>query len=235
MPAAARQWKPPLRKRLSKSAAVTTVFSYLLSFVLRTLYITNRIERHIPPAALPYLNGEAPMVIVFWHGRLSMQPFARPKRRPHYVLISPHADGQIISAIMRRFGVNTVYGSSNRGARVALESLVEKALQNQNVVITPDGPRGPFQKAAKGAAFVAVKTGLPVMGFSFAATRHWRFKSWDKFMLPKPFGRIVYVVSEPLFLGQEDSDDAITATTVRIETMLNTITEEADRACGVSA
>ena len=234
MAVATRKWRPPLHKRILKSAAAITAFSYFIAVLLRALYLTNRVEKHIPNAAAPYANGDKPMVIAFWHGRLAMQPFLNPKQRMCYVLISPHANGLLISNVVRRLGINTVYGSSNRGARGAVEGLLDMATLGHNVVFTPDGPRGPFQKAAKGAAFVAIKTGLPVVCYSFSATRYTRFKSWDRFMLPKPFGRIAYVVSEPLFLGKDDSETAIAQATATIEETLNRVTEQADIACGVT-
>lgn len=235
MAAASRTWRPPLRKRILKSAMVVTAFSYFFAAVLRLLYLTNRIDKHIPASTLPYMSGEQPMVIAFWHGRLAMQPFLNPRNRTCYVLISPHADGLVISNVMRRFRIRTVYGSSNRGARGAVEGLLDMAALGHNVVFTPDGPRGPFQKAAKGAAYVAIKTGLPVVGLSFSSTRHTRFNSWDRFMLPKPFGRITYIASEPLTFDADDSEAAIERATMAIESALNRITAEADAACGVCA
>lgn len=231
---AKKKRKPPLKKRIMKSTPVIVLASHLLAFMLRVMYATNLIEEHIPDAALPYMRGEKPVLYCLWHGRLGLQMFLRTHRRPIYVLISNHADGRLISAIMRRFNIHTVYGSSSKGAKGALEALWQVAQDGSNIVFTPDGPRGPFQKAAKGAAYVAIKTGYAVVGTSFSATRHARFKSWDRFMLPKPFGRIVYTVSEPLHFSGDDSDEAVSAATLQIEAMLNRITDEADRRCGVS-
>lgn len=228
-----RKKKPPLKKRIMKSTPVIVLASYLLAFMLRVLYLANRIERHIPESARPYLNSEKPALFCFWHGRLSMQAFMKPERRTLYALISNHADGRLISTVLRRFAARTVHGSSSKGVKGAVEALQQAAREGGHIVFTPDGPRGPFQKAAKGAAYVAIKTGYPVIGLSFSSTRYIRFRSWDRFMLPKPFGRIVYIVAEPLQFGPDDSDEAVAAATQTIETMLNRVTDDADRICGV--
>jgi hypothetical protein len=163
-----------------------------------------------------------------------MQPFLKPRRRPMYVLISQHNDGALITATMRWFGINSVRGSRKLGGAQAVRTMLTITERGGNISITPDGPRGPFQKAAEGAAFVAAKTSYPLLPISFSASRHWRFRSWDKFMMPKPFSRLVYVVAAP-FSVTADTQEGLNAATAQLEQSLNAATAEADEYCGVAA
>ena len=220
------------KKRLLKNSLIIWLLSHLLALLVRLLYFSCRVERRIPETAAPYLRGQAPVLLAFWHGRLGMQPFMRPPQRPAYVLISKHADGRLISAMIKRFGIDTIQGSRGKNVHAALSSLERVAAEGGILGITPDGPRGPFQKAADGAAFLAITHRYPVVGLAFSATRYWRFKSWDRFFLPKPFSRLCYVASEPMIF--EASAD-IAAATALIEATLNRVTAAADEACKVVA
>jgi lysophospholipid acyltransferase (LPLAT)-like uncharacterized protein len=225
----------PLKKRILNSRVAHFVLSLIMSVLMRAIFITCRVEKIIFTAeAKPYAAGELPAIFCFWHGRMIMQPFLKPPGRTMSVLISHHNDGALITATMLRFGIGSVRGSRKLGSTQALRELFEVTARGGNIAITPDGPRGPLQKAAQGAAYVSAKTGYPILPIAFSATRHWRFKSWDRFMLPKPFSRIVFIVG-PMVFATADSQDHIEATTAALETTLTHITTEADMACGVLA
>jgi lysophospholipid acyltransferase (LPLAT)-like uncharacterized protein len=224
-----------LRKRLLKSTPVIWLASWLFSLWLRFVFLTSRIEYHWPVDTMPYARGRQPALFCFWHGRMVLHPFVKPPR-PHYVLISRHGDGRMISMVIRRFGVDTVHGSRGKGVRKALAELKRVADRRGNISITPDGPRGPHQQAADGAAYVAMKTGYPVIVTSFASTRARRFeRSWDRFLLPKPFGRIVFVAGSPLRFADSEAPEDLAAATAQIEAELNRVTEKSDRLCGLGA
>lgn len=224
--------KRPLKKRILNSRVMHFVLSLIMSLIMRLVYVTCRKEKRIPDASLPYTTGAKPAVFCFWHGRMIMQPFMKPKNRTMSVLISHHNDGALITATMLWFGIGSVRGSKKLGGAQALRALLEVTARGGNIAITPDGPRGPFQQAADGAAFVAVNTGYPLVSISFSASRYWRFKSWDKFMMPKPFSRLVYVVSQPQDV-RSDAADAVQLATQQLQQHLSEQTAEADAACGV--
>jgi lysophospholipid acyltransferase (LPLAT)-like uncharacterized protein len=217
-------------KKLLKKKPVIWVISILLSLIVRAIYFLNRVRYVFPPETLPYAYGEKPAIFCFWHGRMIMHPFINPPGRRMHVLISQHRDGVLISTIMRCFGIHTVSGSRSKDAAKALRNLLAVTARGQNIAITPDGPRGPFQKAAPGAAYIASKTGYPMFAISFSATRHKRLRSWDQFMLPKPFGRITFVAAEPIFVPADADEQTLAATTRQLEDTLTRITHEADAA-----
>ncbi len=221
-----------LFKRILNSKALHFSMSLVASLLMRAIYSTCRVEKEFDEKAKPYLAGEKPAVFCFWHGRLIMAPFIVPPKRSMSVLISHHNDGALITETMLRFGIGSVRGSKKLGGAKALLALLKITETGGNIAITPDGPRGPFQKAASGAAYVAAKTGYPLVPISFSATRHWRFQSWDKFMLPKPFTRLRFTAAAPLLIHSDE--DAPTAT-ASLEASLTTLTRATDEAVGVAA
>lgn len=230
-----RPYRMKLSKRILKSPHLHTALSYVAAFVLRAIYFTCRVQRDYPAAAQPYFNGQHPGLICFWHGRMIMQPFVRPPGRAMHVLVSRHNDGALIYAVMQRFRVDAARGSKKSGAAEAVRTLLGIAKQGSNIAITPDGPRGPFQIAAEGTVFIASKTGYPLLPLAFSASRHWRLKSWDRFMIPKPFSRIQFTAGEPIFLPRKLDTPAVRAATEHLQSELNSITAQADATCGVAA
>ncbi len=130
-----------------------------------------------------------PLVYVLWHGELLMQLWAH-RNRGISVLISEHRDGELIARIAEAFGYGTVRGSSSRGATRALIGLVREVEQGRDVAVTPDGPRGPRHSFAPGALLVAQRSGRPIVPVGAGASRSWQLKSWDRFVIPKPFARV---------------------------------------------
>jgi len=223
------------KKRLLNHPVVAWAIAILFSFVVRLIYLTNRVHKDYPEASQPYIRGQQPGIFCFWHGRMIVQPFIKPPRRM-YVLMSGHRDGLLIGRVMRCFSIHHINGSNSRDASKALRGLLAVTAQGHNVSITPDGPRGPFQKVgAAGAAYLASKSNCPIIPVSFSATRHQRFRSWDKFMFPLPFGRIHFTLGEPIFLDEHADDAALDRASAALEIQLNQLTALADERCGVAA
>jgi len=199
-------------KQLLKYPFVRVTLTLLVSLLLRFIYLSSRVQRVIPHVAEPYMAGAKQAVFCFWHGNMIMQPFQTPKGRKMAVLISRHRDGEVISSVMRWLGIGTVHGSTGKRGAGAMRELFATCDAGSNIAITPDGPRGPVYQAQHGAALLARKTGLPLIPIAFAASRGKRFSSWDHFFLPYPFTRLCYVVGEPIFAADTDTDDAISTT-----------------------
>lgn len=220
------------RKRVLNARATHVVLSFLMSLLMRLIYLSCRKERRYASSALPYLQGEQPAIFCFWHGRMIMQPFCKPTGRTMSVLISKHNDGALITATILWFGIGSVRGSKKLGGAQALRDLLQVTERGGNIAITPDGPRGPFQQAAPGAAFVAANTSYPLLPITFSATRYWRFRSWDKFMMPKPFSRLLFIADEVQHVAATDESSLAQASST-LQQALVQITRDADAACGV--
>lgn len=211
-----------ITKRLLKSQFTQSLLSHVLAFYIRLVMLTNRKEFHIHPAAAALMRGEGNAIFAFWHGRMMLLPAINPPRKMH-VLISEHRDGKLISQVIHHFGQDTIVGSTSKGGTEAVRNIVRLLKKGDNVSITPDGPRGPNQQATIGIATVAKLARKPVMPVTFSASKHKRLRSWDKFMVAKPFGRIVFCVGEPIMV--EEADESARHA---IETSMNNLVEQAD-------
>jgi len=137
-----------------------------------------------------------PIIFMLWHGQ--MLPLLYHHRNERVaVLISEHADGEIIARIAERLGYQTVRGSTSRGAARALLGLARIVGEGYDLAITPDGPRGPSKSLAPGAVIVAQRSGAPLIAAAVTASRAWHLKSWDRFMIPQPFARLHVAYSAP--------------------------------------
>ena len=116
-----------------------------------------------------HLDGK-PIIIAFWHGRQLMMPLAY-RGRAASILISQHRDGEIIARIMKYFGFGTIRGSTTRGGTQALRQLLQAGKQGRDLVVTPDGPKGPAQKVQTGTLFLAKVTGFPIVPLTFACSK----------------------------------------------------------------
>jgi hypothetical protein len=111
-----------------------------------------------------------PIIIAFWHGRQLMMPLAY-RGASASILISRHRDGEIIARIMKYFGFASIRGSSTRGGGKAVRQLLKVAHQGQDLVITPDGPRGPAGRVQAGVMYLAKLTGFPIVPLTFACSK----------------------------------------------------------------
>jgi lysophospholipid acyltransferase (LPLAT)-like uncharacterized protein len=209
-------------KRLLKHPTTQLLLSHLLAGYIRLVMLTNRKEFDIHSEAATYMRGEKNAIFAFWHGRMMLLPAINPPRKMH-VLISEHRDGKLISQVIHHFGQDTVVGSSSKGGSEAVRNIVRLLKKGDNISITPDGPRGPNQTAEAGIVTIARLSGKPVLPVTFSASRNKRLKSWDRFMVAKPFGRIVFCIGAPIMIEQADE-----AARTAVETSMNNLVEQAD-------
>ena len=163
----------------------------------------------------------------FWHGRL-LAPAYSHRRQGIRILISQHRDGEFIARIVERLGYVPARGSSSRGGARAILEMV-KASQNFNIAITPDGPKGPRHQVQPGAAYLASRAGVPLLPLTSSASSAWVLNSWDRFMIPKPFSRVLISVGEPIWLSPKASTPELEQKSKQLEEKLLDLTAQADR------
>ena len=145
-------------------------------------------------------------ILATWHDQLLMIP-------PEYsgaaskVLISSSKDGELIARVVKYFGVGAVRGSSNRGGKAAFRELTKLSKETVNLGITPDGPKGPRHVVKEGVVQLARISGRPIVPIAFACSKGHRFQSWDRFLLPYPWGKAVYSFGAPLYYDKSETMD----------------------------
>ncbi len=113
-------------------------------------------------------------------------------------MISEHFDGEIIAKIISFFGFSSIRGSSSKGGARVLIEAIKTAKSGEDIAITPDGPRGPRHSVADGIVALSQKTGAKIVVFNYQASKFWQLKSWDRFVIPKPFSKISFFADKVL-------------------------------------
>jgi len=168
-------------------ALVPRVVWALLWLVSRTWRFEVIAEEGVTPVLFGQRPG--PEIYCFWH-QCVLPCTAYFRRSGAVILISRSFDGELITRILRLFGFDAVRGSSSRGAREGLLGLVEIIESGRTAIFTADGPRGPIYQTKMGPIKLAQLTGAPIGAFHLEPERAWVMRSWDRFLVPKPFTRI---------------------------------------------
>jgi lysophospholipid acyltransferase (LPLAT)-like uncharacterized protein len=129
------------------------------------------------------------VLFCFWHAFIL--PVSYYHRGSGIVsIISSSRDGQRIAGIIHRWGIGSIRGSSTRGGMAAIRAGVRHLSQGHNVIITPDGPRGPAEQVKPGVAQISLLARAPIVPIRVRPSRAWRLRSWDRFVIPQPFARV---------------------------------------------
>jgi len=222
-----RALRPVLRHR-----SVQSILCWLIAGYMRLVRSTGNWTIVGGEDAFERVRAGKSFIYAFWHGRLLMVPYARGGTWHVYILISNHPDGQLIAKAVRSLNITTIAGSTSKGGTNALLTLARTLKKGGIVGITPDGPRGPRMRASDGVVGLARLSGAPVYPVAYSASRGVVMRSWDRFFLPLPFSRGVFLWGPPI--GVPDDADAETMKHKRqeIEDALNAVTEQADRLVG---
>ena len=173
----------------------------LVYMLMRIVWWTSKKHFHNVEAI-----GEAQHVCVTWHGELFMTPQAyryMHKKHPASAIISSHFDGSLIAGTLAFLDIRPLRGSSKKGAKQVLLQAFKSIKSGEEVLITPDGPRGPRHSMSDGAIGIALKSKLPIFVMNFKAKRYWQLNSWDKFVIPKPFTTIDFYMQSISLDGME--------------------------------
>ncbi|MEM7422682.1 MAG: lysophospholipid acyltransferase family protein [Pseudomonadota bacterium] len=175
-----------------------------------------------------------------WHGRLFLIAALARRGRKNVAMISNNRDGDLIAAVVARFGIASVRGSSydhakdrEKGGREALSGALEALKADDAILcVTPDGPRGPRMRAQMGVAVLSASAGVPVLPVAFSSRRGVVLRSWDRFLIPWPFTRGWIVYGVPLDPPQRRERGMLEAFCDRIEAETIAVTQRADQLCG---
>lgn len=177
------------------------------AWLVRLLGWTWRIRVTNDDAVRRLRAAKQPIVFSLWHGHI-LPLLYQHRGQGVVVMISEHADGELVAQVAERLGFGTVRGSTSRGAARALLEAARVVRGGHDIAITPDGPRGPARSIAPGTAVLAQRTGAPVIGAAVHARSAWRLRSWDSFIIPRPFARVNFGYSDAVTVTGSARDAA---------------------------
>lgn len=234
-------------KRFMQSRALIILFGVLIAAYMVLVKYTTRWEVIGREHAAPLMGNGKGLIAATWHSRFLMLNAAwkRGYQQPH-VLISRSRDGELVARASRILGIKPIRGSARRskvkggkkagkGGATAFREM-QKALENGGcMVITPDGPKGPRQRVGNGPLLLAKHSGAPLISCVFSTRFRVQIDSWDRFIVPLPFGRGQIIWGQPFSIAADAAEDEIAALKTAFEQEMNVNLATADIAMGHSS
>jgi len=227
-------------KRLMRSSFIAHLIGWLIAAYMVMIKYSTRWEVIYAERAEPIIKSGDGLIALTWHSRFLMLNSAWKKNYalPH-VLISRSRDGEIVAQTTKYLGLKSIRGSSKKlghkkakGGAKASRHMIEAIESGGCIVITPDGPRGPRQRLGHGPLRLAKLSGAPLLPCTFSVSRRKQFDSWDKFILPLPFGRGQIIWGSAVQISPDATEEDIETVRVQIEDEMNSLLAQADKALG---
>ena len=209
------------------------VSAWLIRILSRILWRTCRVTVHgnIDHITRLLRSGQ-PCLPCVWHQMLLfcghyLIRLSKSKDFKLSFLISPSADGEIAAQVVLHLGAGVVRGSSSSTGARALRDCYEAVARNGVSLLFPaDGPRGPLHELKPGALMVARLTGAPILPVGYRASRAWRLRSWDRFIVPKPFARIEIYVGEPYYVPKDAALEHLERYRAEVQSVMRSLVPE---------
>ena len=207
------------------------IISFIGKWLFEILFFLNKIVINGEEHLFNLINSDKPIMVCVWHGRLLFPSwYIRLKTTNLYAIASRHTDAEIMARILNKWGYGLIRGSTRKGGKEVVKKMVEIFKNSGIVAVTNDGPKGPPRIAKAGSTGLALQYNVQIITITGSATKYWQMKSWDRFMLPKPFGRIQLIISPPL-----DNTEKLKSAEEEVQHLsdfMNQYQDEADRLTG---
>ena len=208
-----------------------TLTSFFGQWLFQILFKLNKIEVKGEENLINLINSGRPIMVCVWHGRLVFPSwYLRLKTTNVHAIASRHTDAEIMARILNRWGYGLIRGSTRKGGKAVVQKMADVFKNAGIIAVTNDGPKGPPRIAKAGSTGLALKYNVQIVTITGSATKFWQMKSWDRSMLPKPFGTIHIIVSPPLDISEkpETTDEEVKL----LSDFMNQYQDEADRLTG---
>jgi len=222
-----------LEERNREPGIAGLVLPFLARSIIRGITSTIRI-RKLGMEVLDSLEARGSRaVLVFFHGRQFLLTGVMVGRRVG-IMSSLSRDGELQARVMTGLGFKVVRGSASRSGARGLIGMKKLLSEGYHATFAVDGPKGPIHEVKPGAVYLAKKTGFPVVGMAASARPAHIFpRSWDKYLLPWPFGKGAVILGEPIYLDDDTSERAITRDSLVLKEELLRLQQRADEMTGL--
>jgi len=220
------------KRRMSRGRRVWySIVVALAKLIARFMWLTCRIEKVIGQEHLDeILAGGRPAIVCYWHQMhlfcVKLMLAQIPRGMNVGFLISPSVSGEVPTAIAKSWGANVLRGSPTRTGGQALRDMYQ-AVRKEGIspVITVDGPKGPVNEFKVGAVLLARLTKAPMLPMAYAASKAKYWDSWDRFILPRPFSRIVIAIGAPVSVPPDTPLEELESIRLSMEQQLKALTD----------
>jgi len=204
------------------------MFLYIGLAFIKTISSTYKKKIVRPEIELNILKRGHVPIYASWHQRFFPGITFFETRRPISIMISQSRDGELVAKIAHLLGYHAIRGSSSRGGRKALYEICEMARQGYKIGHIVDGPRGPFGIVKPGLVKIAQYSEMPILPIIISSEKKWVFNSWDRFMIPKPFSRIIIRFGDEIYVPKNLKSSDFEEKRLSIERTLKELYAETD-------
>lgn len=175
----------------------------------------------------PYIPvTDSTFIYSVWHDSLLM-PLFLGRQRSTMALVGLHNDGTFLANSLKALGISSVRGSSSRGGSQAVRQLLTQTA-GHHIVVTPDGPRGPRREMKSGIAYIASRTGKPVVPTAFACRDGWSVgRGWTDLLIPKPGTTVYALTGSPISVPSDADSDTLDDFTGLIQAEMDQLNTQA--------
>ena len=211
-----------------RSPLLVAVAGFVFATAMRILFCTLRLDVRTTDRANPYASsGSERYLFSVWHDSMILAAFGGTHQRT-VALTSHHRDGSFVASVLRAIGVPTVRGSTGHTGGHALREMLSAA-KGKDIVITPDGPRGPQHEMSRGIVFLASHTGNAIVPTAFRCRRAWRLRgSWTDLLIPWPFTKVLLLAGQPIEIPADLDGREIAAYRALVQREMDRLRDQAE-------
>jgi lysophospholipid acyltransferase (LPLAT)-like uncharacterized protein len=217
----------PLDRFTFKERLIIRLSGLLAYTVLKLIGMTLRFRVTNPQFEEEIISAGKQPIYTFWHDRMVPGTYFF-RGRGIVVLSSQSFDSEYTARCIQRFGFGIVKGSSTRGAVQGLVGLIRAMKKGAPAAFSIDGPKGPRYIAKSGPVLLAKKTGNPILPFIVECKSFWNLKSWDRLQIPKPFTEANIVLSKPIYVDHDASDEMLEQKRIELQNALDAVVEKGE-------
>ena len=206
------------------------LISLIGRWIFQVLFFLNKVSIKGEENLLKLIKSGSPIMLCVWHGRLLFPSWYIRHHTTLHIISSRHADSELLAQILRHWGYGLIRGSTNKGGVRVIREMTEIFNRGGIIAVTNDGPQGPARIAKSGSIGLAIKNNVKIITVTGSVTKYWQMKSWDRFMLPKPFGKIQIIVSSPMDITEKPSESEVEVQI--LSEFMNRYQDEADQLTG---
>jgi lysophospholipid acyltransferase (LPLAT)-like uncharacterized protein len=216
-------------KRAFKRFLYKVLFPYAGILLVKMISMTYRLRLVDPENESKVLDRDGSIIYASWHQRFFPGISFFATRKPISIMISQSKDGEFVARIVDMLGWRSVRGSSTRGGLEALNELKRLATSGYKIGHIVDGSNGPASVIKPGLLRIAQVSGQAVVPIITSGEKKWVFNSWDKFMLPKPFSRVMIRFGDAIYVEPDLDEAAFEDKRLLIENSMRDLYEDTDR------
>ncbi len=209
-----------IKKKIIKNFFVQHFLAFITFLYIKLVSATSVIVEKNTHNPEYYWNNNKPFILAFWHSQLMMISFCWKSNTKINILASGHSDGRFGAIVGNYFKLNNIQTFSTEKS-ISLKSIFKLLKSSNYIGITPDGPRGPNKKVSDGIIKISKTTQVPIIPVGYASSKFKQLKSWDSFLITKPFSKCAFVWGESISIPKNCTENEIEELKNKLEIKIN--------------